>query len=157
MAHTMDDGLGWYGSLGALPDPDTDPQFYDGVAARRLGAAFIDFVMVWGMAFLFVLMTLGIGIFMIGVFVLIADFLHRILTLTSRSATIGMRLMRIELRQRDGRQFDGAAAVTHTVLFYVLGLSMVLQLISMVMMAGTRTGRGLHDLILGTAMINSPE
>ena len=146
----------WIGGAGGLPDPETDPQFYDGVPVRRLVAALIDAAIVWGGAVLFVILTLGLGLFVIGGFVLVADFTHRVLLLTARSSTLGMGLMRIELRRYDGRRFDLPHAIGHTVLCYIAGVSVIAQIVSIVMMAGSSLGRGLHDLPFGSTMINSP-
>lgn len=154
MSHAFDGD--WIGGLGGLPDPETDPQFYEGVPARRLIAALIDFAIVWGAAVVFVILTFGLGFFVVGGFVLCADFLYRVLTISSRSSTFGMSLMRIELRRRDGRPFDVGHAIGHTLLFYLAGLSVIAQLVSIVMMAGSSLGRGLHDLPFGSTMINSP-
>ena len=82
---------------------------------------------------------------------------HRVMFLSSRSSTIGMRLMGIELRDGDGRRFDMSRAIGHTVLYFVAGLSVLAQLVSVIMMAGSTLGRGLHDLLFGSTMINSPE
>ena len=146
----------WLGGRGGLPDPETDPQFYDGVPMRRLVAALIDGALILGAAAVFVVLTLGLGLFVVGGFALIADFLYRVTTISSRSATIGMGLMRIELRRRDGRRFDLGHAIGHTLLFYVAGLSVIAQIVSIVMMAGSSLGRGLHDFPFGSTMINSP-
>ena len=154
----MSDSFGgdWLGRVGGLPDPETDPQFYDGVPARRLFAAVIDVVSIWLLGALFVVLTLGLGLFVVGGFVLLADFVHRVLLISSGSATFGMRLMRIELRRRDGRRFDMSHAIGHTLLFYLAGLFVIAQIVSVIMMAGSPLGRGLHDLPFGSTMINSP-
>ena len=149
-------GQDWIGARHGLPDPDADPQFYEGVPARRLLAAFIDFVALWGAAFLFLIGTLGIGFFVLGLFLLVADFAHRVIMISAGSATIGMRLARIELRRRDGRRFDMAHAIGHTLLFYLASVSVIAQLISVIMMMGSPLGRGLHDLPFGSTMISSP-
>lgn len=153
MSDTLD---GYVNGIGRLPNPETDPQFYDGVPSRRLIAWAIDFIGVWLLAAAFVLLTLGLGLLILGFFVLAVDFTHRVLALSSGSATIGMRMMRIELRNRDGRRFDMGHAIGHTVLFYIAGMSVIAQLISVIMMAGSHVGRGLHDIPFGSTMINSP-
>ena len=88
---------------------------------------------------------------------LVVDFTHRVTFISSRSATIGMRLLGIELRDGDGRRFDMSRAIGHSVLYYVAGLSVIAQLVSVIMMGGSSLGRGLHDLLFGSTMINSPE
>lgn len=155
----MSDGFmdrDWIGGVGGLPDPDSDAQFYDGVPVRRLVAFLIDAAIIWLAAAVFVVLTLGLGLLALGL-VPIADFIYRVLSLSARSQTFGMRLMRIELRRRNGDRFDAGAAIVHTAGFYLASLSVLAQLISVFLMAGSSMGRGLHDLPLGSTMINSPE
>ncbi|MEL7464343.1 MAG: RDD family protein [Pseudomonadota bacterium] len=154
MSDTFDSFIG---GVGRLPNPETDPQFYDGVPSRRLIAWAIDFVGLWLLAALFVVLTLGLGLFLLGLFVVAVDFAHRVISISSGSATIGMRLMRIELRGRDGRRFHMGQAIGHTLLYYIAGMSVIAQVISVIMMSGSSLGRGLHDLPFGSTMINSPE
>ncbi|WP_340108607.1 RDD family protein [Pikeienuella sp. HZG-20] len=142
---------------GALPDPERDAQFYDGVPARRLFAFIIDFVLVWCMALAIGVLTLGIGFLMLGFIIFAVDFVYRVTTISNRSATLGMRLVGVELRRRDGGRFNLGDALAHTILFYIACSFIVLQLISVVLMAGSAMGRGLHDIPLGSTMINSPE
>ena len=155
----MSDTIGgdWINSVGRLPDPETDPQFYDGVPARRLFAWAIDFALACIATVVFVILTLGLGFWVMGLAYLAIDFTHRIMFISSRSGTIGMRLMGIELRGADGRRFDMTQAIGHTVLYYIAGLSVIAQIISVIMMSGSSLGRGLHDLPFGSTMINSPE
>ncbi|MEM7524406.1 MAG: RDD family protein, partial [Pseudomonadota bacterium] len=142
--------------IGGLPAPDAARLFSDGAPARRLIAFLIDVALVWGAAALFVLMTLGLGIFILGFVVAVIDFLYRSLTIGGRSATFGMRLMRVELRDGDGDRFSLAQAIGHTLLFYVSLTFVVVHLISVIMMAGSSMGRALHDLPFGSTVINSP-
>ncbi|QIE54000.1 RDD family protein [Pikeienuella piscinae] len=141
---------------GVLPDPVTDRQFYDGVPARRLLAFLIDVVLVWGIALIVGILTLGIGFFILGFVIAVVDFIYRVATISNRSATPGMRFAGIELRQRDGARFDLFHAIGHTLLFYVAISFIVVQLVSVALMAGSAMGRGLHDLPFGSTMINSP-
>jgi len=62
----MSQTFGFAGSMHGLPDPDRDPQFYDGVPARRLAAWFVDVALILlvgvPIALLFWLATFGVGI-----------------------------------------------------------------------------------------------
>lgn len=151
------DGLDWLEGCGGLPDPVTDRRFYAGVPARRLFAFLIDILIVWGLALLVGLLTLGIGFLLLGFIVAAVDLIYRVSTLSNRSATWGMRFVAIELRRRDGRRFDFLHAVGHTLLFYVVVAFAPLLLVSAILMAGSALGRGLQDLPFGSTMINSPE
>ena len=150
----INDGATW---AGGLPDPETESRFYAGVPARRLLAFLIDILAVWGVALLIGVLTLGIGLFFLGFIVAAADLIYRVSTLTNRSATWGMRFAAIELRKADGARFDLPHAVGHTLLFYLAMAFAPALLVSVILMAGSAMGRGLHDLPFGSTMINSPE
>lgn len=141
---------------GGLPDPDNDAQFYSGVPAKRLVAFIIDVVLVWGMAILLSLLTLGIGFLILGFLIAAIDLIYRTVTIGSNSATLGMRMMGIELRTFGGDRFNTGHAFIHTLLFYAMLAFVVVQLVSVIMMGGSRYGRGLHDFIVGSTMINRP-
>lgn len=143
-------------TLSGPPNPDTDPQFYQGVAAKRLLAFVIDVVAVWGTVILVSLLTLGIGFFFFAALLVIIDAVYRIATISSQSATPGMRLMGIELRDAQGAHFSFVHAAAHTIMFYAATVFVIVQLISVLMMAGSHYGRGVHDLPFGTTMINRP-
>lgn len=151
---------GYLPPMSGLPDPDTDPQFYDGVVIRRLFAWFIDVtvILVIGvpLAFVFGLVTLGFGFALFPILVAGVGFFYRTITITNRSATWGMRLLGIEFRRHDGSRFDFLTAVLHTAL-YTVSIGMVfVQMASMAAMVGTRYGQGLPDLVLRTTAINPP-
>ncbi|MEM7547308.1 MAG: RDD family protein [Pseudomonadota bacterium] len=156
MTSAADDNSDWLNRVRGLPDPVADRQFYDGVALRRLMAFFIDVMLVWGGALVVVVLTFGLGLFILGFIVAVIDLAYRVITISNRSATFGMRAMRIELRNSDGRPFSFGEALLHTLLFYLSLTIFLAHLVSLFMMAGTSLGRGLHDLPLGSAMINSP-
>lgn len=149
-------GFGAIDQHGGLPDPEADRQFYAGVPARRLVAFFIDLFLIWGLAFVVSVLTLGVGFLLFGLLLAVFDFFYRVATISNHSATWGMRAMGIELRGLDGDRFDLTQTIGHTLLFYVAMAFMVTQLISVVLMAGSSMGRGLHDLPFGSTMINSP-
>ena len=148
----MTDGL----ALPALPDPDADPQFYAGVPAKRLLAFVLDVIAVWGVAILVSILTLGLGFFLFAALVGLIDLFYRVLTIASRSATPGMRVVGIELRDAAGQPLTFGQALVHTLLFYIAMAFVIAQLVSVLLMAGSRFGRGLHDIPLPTTMINRP-
>ncbi len=147
----------WLNQVRGLPDPVTDRQFYDGVPARRLFAFFVDVVLVWAVVIVIGILTLGIGFLLAGLVLFVVDLSYRVLTLSDRSATPGMRLMGIELRDGDGDRFTTAQALGHTLLFYLSLTFFVVHLVSIILMAGSALGRGLHDMPFGSTMMNSPE
>lgn len=146
--------------LYGLPDPDRDPQFYDGVPFRRLVAWFIDVAIVLAigvpLATAFGVLTLFVGFAIFPLIVCGVGFAYRTLTLAGGSATWGMRFTGIEFRRHDGSRFDGITALMHTAL-YMLSMSVfVLQLVSCATIVGSRYRQSLGDMLLGTTAINRP-
>ena len=151
---------GLSGPMEGLPDPEREPQFYEGVPARRLFAWFVDVAVTLAigvpLAVLFGLMTLGFGFALFPVIILGVGFVYRTATIAGGSATWGMRFAGIELRRGDGTRFDLLTALLHTAIYTVAIGVIALQLVSCIAMVGTRYGQGLPDIILGTTAINRP-
>lgn len=136
------------------PDPDMQPQFYDGVPSKRLLAWGVDTIVIAALTLVVIPFTAFIGLFFLPLLYLVIGFGYRVVTLSRGSATWGMRLMAIELRDRDDRSFDLPTAFLHT-LGYTVSLAMpLLQLISVVLMLSTERRQGLSDLVLGTVALN---
>lgn len=140
----------------ALPDPDYDHVYYDGIPAKRLFAWVVDVIIVGTITFLLGLVTLSLLWWIWPLVYITVAFLYRAGTIASGSATLGMRLMNIELRGPMGARFSGGEAVLHTLAYLVCSGLMLLQLISVVMMGFGARHQGLHDLLLGSAAINRP-
>ncbi|HBH00086.1 MAG: RDD family protein [Rhodobacteraceae bacterium] len=146
--------------LSALPDPDTAPQFYDGVAIKRLLAWVADALGILVVTLLvwlpITVLTLGFGAVLFGAIWLVVALLWRVWSIAQTSATPGMRLMAIELRNRHGARFDTAEAVFHTILymlFFGFGITLIATLVTI---AATRYRQGLHDMLIGSTAINRP-
>ncbi|MBP7242219.1 MAG: RDD family protein [Amaricoccus sp.] len=143
-----------------LPDPDRDRQFYAGVLRRRFAAWIVDVVIILAigvpLAFLFGLVTLGFGFAAFPLILSSVAIVYRAATLASASATWGMRLMGVEFRRHDGSRLDGGTALMQTLVYAFCVAVVPLAFVSVLMMAFTRYGQGLPDLILRTAMINRP-
>lgn len=139
-----------------LPDPDEFPLLYDRVPARRLVAWLFDLGITFAATMAIIVLTLGLAVFVIPLVWLAVSFFYRTFMLGAGSATVGMRLVGIELRDRDGRRFDYVQAALHTFLYSVFISSVVLQFVSAVLMLGTRYGQGLPDVIMGSTAINTP-
>ncbi|MGC1505975.1 MAG: RDD family protein [Sulfitobacter sp.] len=136
------------------PDPDTQPQFYTGVPTKRLVAWILDTILIVLIGVIILPFTAFTGLFFFPFLMLVVGFFYRIATLASGSATWGMRLMSVEIRQGDDRPLDGATAFLHT-LGYSLSFAMpVLQLISIVLMLTSARRQGLTDMVLGTVALN---
>lgn len=144
----------------ANPDPITASDFYDGVPSKRLVAWFIDLGVTAVLSAPLILPLFAIGVFLIAPLLLIpmvwtsVGFLYRWATISSRSATWGMRLMAIELRENDGARLSGGTALMHTLGTTVSFAFAFVQAVSIVCMGVTQTGQGVTDMILGTRMLN---
>ena len=89
-----------------LPDPEYDAAFYDGVPAKRLFAWVVDVILIASLSFFLALLSFGIGFFLWALLYLTVSFLYRSATIGSGSATLGMRLMNIELRNSLGQRLS---------------------------------------------------
>jgi len=137
-----------------LPDPIDQPQFYDGVNTKRALAWVVDCIVIITICLLILPFTAFTGLFFFPMMMLVVGFIYRIATLAAGSATWGMRLLGIELRDNQDRPFDGATAIMHTLGYAVSVAVAPLQLISIVLMAATERRQGLTDHILGSVAIN---
>lgn len=139
-----------------LPDPDYDAAFYEGVPAKRFFAWVVDVILIGSISLILGLLTLTVLLWIWPILYVTVSFLYRSATIGSGSATLGMRLMNIELRNGLGQRFSPGEAVIHTGIYLFLSASLILQLVSIGLMAASRRHQGLHDHILGTAAINRP-
>ncbi|MDF1854916.1 RDD family protein [Pseudooceanicola sp.] len=145
-----------YAEPQGLPDPDYQPEFYAGVPLKRLLAWLLDTGLILVLCLLILPFTAFTGLFFFPALMLVVGFVYRWATLTLGSATWGMRLFAIDLRQADGARLDGAGAFWHT-LGYSLSMALpVLQLLSIALMLTSSRGQGLSDHMLGTVAINRP-
>ncbi|MEM6488893.1 MAG: RDD family protein [Pseudomonadota bacterium] len=150
-------------AMAGFPDPATDPQFYDGVRLRRLAAFAVDLlailILLGGVAVIGVLiglLTLGVGfLFLVPAFAL-TGIVYRATMLMDRSATLGMALMGIEVRDRDGEPLDSATAVIHTVAFTAMSLLIPVLIASVIYACLNARGQTLHDALVQTVVINRP-
>lgn len=140
----------------ALPDPLTEPQFYDGVLFKRSVAWVVDVAIITALTVVAGIATLTIGFFLWPIFFIVIGTLYRVSTLANRSATLGMRLMGIELRGHDGNRFDTTASVLHVLGYYGSMMFVLPMLASIAAMFVTDRRQSLTDLVLGSAAINRP-
>ncbi|WP_372605531.1 RDD family protein, partial [Actibacterium sp.] len=137
-----------------LPDPDLHAEFYADVPTKRLIAFVVDTVLIVLLSLLVLPFTAFTGIFFFPVLMMLVGFVYRVATLAGGSATLGMRLSAIEMRDARGQRLGLFLAFWHTVLFSVFFASMLLQAASILMMLTGARAQGLHDLLLGTAAVN---
>ena len=137
-----------------LPDPDLQPEFYADVPVKRLVAWVFDMVLIVAATFLLALLSLGIFFFIFPFVAMVVGLIYRWFTIARHSATPGMRLVAIELRSGNGQRLESSTAFFHSLAYTIAATTVVLQLASIVLMLTGSRAQGLHDHLLGTAMIN---
>ncbi|MGA2055762.1 MAG: RDD family protein [Bradyrhizobium sp.] len=160
-------GGAWRNDGGAPPhafDPDLEPELFRGVLTRRVFAFLIDLIVlsvpvILGYIFIavFGLITLGLGwvLFWLAwpASVVWAIVYYGASLGGPHSATVGMRVMDLELRTFYGAPGYFVLGAMHAVLFWVS----VSFLTPFVVLVGLFNGRRrlLHDIVLGTVVINT--
>jgi uncharacterized RDD family membrane protein YckC len=144
-----------------MPDPVTHAELFDGLLRRRALASLIDLCVIGAILIaawiVFALLTvlsfgvLGPGLWFL--FGLIPLAYHTLLVGGRHGATIGMRLLDLELRSWDGYRPVFLQALAHAVLFYVtVGATCSLVLLFALI---NRRKRTLHDVLSGILMVRS--
>jgi uncharacterized RDD family membrane protein YckC len=145
-------------------DPWAEPELFRGVLTRRVFAFLIDLVVlaipvILAVVFIavFGLITLGLG-WVLFWLVSPASVIWAVIYYGSslggpHSATIGMRVMDLEMRTWYGAPSYFVLGAMHAVLFWIS----VSVLSPLVLLVGLFNGRRrlLHDVILGTVVINN--
>jgi uncharacterized RDD family membrane protein YckC len=137
-----------------LADPATQPQFYRDVPGKRLIAWVIDTVLIILISALIVPFTAFVALFFFVGLAAVVSFVYRTITLAAGSATLGMRLMAIEIRNGSGARLDLSGAFLHTLGYTISWAVAPLQLVSVVLMATSERGQGLTDMVMGTTALN---
>ena len=157
----------WRSGGGVQPhafDPQAQPELFRGVPTRRVFAFLIDLVVltvpvVLGYLFIavFGVITLGLGWMLFWLAwpatVVWAVVYYGASIGGPRSATLGMRVMDLELRTWYGAPGYFVLGAMHAVLFWV-SISFLTPLVVLVGLFNGRR-RLLHDIVLGTVVINS--
>jgi uncharacterized RDD family membrane protein YckC len=155
-------------SIGVKPhayDPATNPELFEGVLARRLLALIIDVVIISTpvlfatiFVFIFGLVTFGLGwalFWLLSPGAVVWAILYYGMTFGSAaSATIGMRVMDIEMRTWYGAPAYFVLGAVHAIGFWVT-VSFLTPFILLVGLFNNRR-RLLHDMLVGTVVINNP-
>ncbi len=145
-------------------DPATNPELFEGVLSRRVVAFAIDFIIIAlpivltsMFIFAFGIVTLGLGwalYWLLPAASVIWVLCYFGFTLGGwRSATIGMRVMDLEMRTWYGAPAYFVLGAVHAIAFWFT-VSFFSPLILLVAFFNERR-RLLHDIMLGTVVINS--
>lgn len=145
-------------------DPVAHPEYFRGVLARRLVAFMVDAVMITApivalaiFIFLFGIVTLSLGWMLFPLLspaFIIWAICYNALTLGSpASATLGMRLMDLEMRTWYGGPAYSVLGAIHAVCFW-LSVSVFTPFVLLVGLFNARR-RLAHDFLLGTVVVNT--
>jgi uncharacterized RDD family membrane protein YckC len=145
-------------------DPRANPELFEGVLARRCMAFLIDLVIlavpvlfVAIFIFFFGLVTLGLGWALYALFspatVIWAIVYYGMTFGGPASATVGMRVMDIEMRTWYGAPAYFVLGAVHAVVYW-LTVSFLTPFILLVAFFNDRR-RLLHDMLVGTIVINN--
>jgi uncharacterized RDD family membrane protein YckC len=146
-------------------DPVANPEFFEGVLARRMVAFLIDLVLIGIPVLLatifiliFGLVTFGLGwalFWLLSPGTVIWAIIYYGMTFGSpASATVGMRVMDLEMRTWYGAPAYFVLGAVHAIVYWI-SVSMLTPLILLVAFFNER-GRLLHDILVGTVVINNP-
>jgi uncharacterized RDD family membrane protein YckC len=147
-------------------DPVANPELFEGVLARRLIAFVIDVVIITIPIMFAGLFVFIFGLVTFGLAWLLAWFLAWPATViwilcyygltfgSPASATIGMRVMDLEMRTWYGAPAYFVLGAVHAVVFWI-SISMLTPFILLVAFFNERR-RLLHDMLVGTVVINNP-
>jgi len=145
-------------------DPVTQPELFEGVMARRVVAFVIDLIVIAlplfaASVFIFVfgLVTFGLGwalFWLLSPASVIWALAYYGLTLGSpASATLGMRVMEIEMRTWYGAPAYFVLGAVHAIVYWI-SVSALTPLVLVVGFFNNRK-RLLHDILVGTVLINN--
>jgi uncharacterized RDD family membrane protein YckC len=147
-------------------DPLANPELFDGILARRCVAFLIDVVIITLpvllaaiFIFIFGLVTFGLGWALYGLLapaaVLWAILYYGFTFGAPASATIGMRIMGIEMHTWYGAPAYFVLGAAHAVVYWIT-VSFLTPFILLLAFFNNRR-RLLHDMLVGTIVINDRE
>lgn len=142
-------------------DPDTHPDLFADVLSKRIVAFLVDALIIVALMIPAALVVLVLGFVTLGIGWMLYPPLFAIVALGyvaftlggPASATIGMRIGGLEMRTWNGAPVFALLAVMHALLFW-FSMGVLTPLILLVGIF-TRRRQLLHDLVLGTVVVNS--
>ncbi len=145
--------------LPQLPDPQTNPELFEGVLTRRVFAHVIDLVIISAIVATVAVVGLVAGFLTFGlawlampVIIPLAILGYYVVTLGGPSrATIGMAMMDIMLTPGRGMPLDGLAILIHPLVFWIT--VWVAWPFSLAIALFTPRRQMVQDLVTGTLML----
>ncbi len=142
-------------------DPVTQPQLFQSVIRKRFFAFIVDAIIIailWAIAAVVVailgVITLGLAWLLFGLIFPVVGLGYNALTIGGpNSATIGQRMMGLEVRMWYGGKVSPLVAAFHALLFW---LSLVIFIPILLWCFFDQRKRCLHDTLAGVVVINRP-
>jgi uncharacterized RDD family membrane protein YckC len=137
-------------------DPVTQPQLFDGVIGKRCVAFIVDTVVVLVSVLVFGIVTLGLGWVLLPAILLVFLAYNALTIGGAKSATLGQRLMGLEVRMWSGGKVSSLIAAFHALLFWFSASTFVLWLVNVLWAFFDPRKRCAHDILAGVVVINRP-
>ena len=145
-------------------DPVKQPQLFDGVIGKRIIAFLVDAIIILLLTavaailvLVFGVITLGLGWLLVPIVFPIVGLGYNALTVGGpNSATVGQKLMGLELRMWFGGKVTPLIAAFHALLFWVSLYTLLGWLVNVLWAAFDPRKRCLHDILAGVVAINRP-
>jgi uncharacterized RDD family membrane protein YckC len=137
-------------------DPVTQPQLFAGLIGKRSMAFIVDFVIIMVLAFLFGVVTLGLGWVLLPAILLVFLAYNAFTIGGAKSATLGQRLMGLEVRMWFGGKVSPLIAAFHALLFWFSASTFVLWLVNVAWAFFDARKRCAHDILAGVIVVNRP-
>lgn len=138
----------------SLPNPLSQSDFYRDVPSKRLFAWIVDVLLITCLTLFLSIFTLFTALLIFPLVYGVISFIYRWSSLTLFSATPGMSLMALTIRDCVGERLSFGAAFLHTAGYFASMAVFPLQLISIVTILTSEKRQSLTDMVLGTAAIN---
>ena len=135
-------------------DPVTQPRLFQGVIGSRSVAFIVDAVIILVMVFLFGIVTLGLGWLLLPATLLVFLAYNALTIGGPKSATLGQRLMGLEVRMWSGAKVSPLIAAFHALLFWFSAGTFVLWLVDVLWAFFDSRKRCVHDILAGMVVIN---
>jgi uncharacterized RDD family membrane protein YckC len=147
--------MDWRASAATGLDINRD-ELYDGIAWRRVAAFAIDFsiiLVLLAVGWILVFLSFGLLSGILALFPLVPLAYHTLMIAGSRSATLGMQFMAVEVRDQRGNRPTLLQSFAMTAIFY-LSVSVTSSLVLLVALFNDRR-HCLHDYLSGTVVIRT--
>ena len=135
-------------------DPVAQPRPFQGVIGSRSVAFIVDFIIILVLVFLFGIVTLGLGWLLLPATLLVFLGYNAFTVGGAKSATLGQRMMGLEVRMWSGGKVSPLIAAFHALLFWFSAGTFVLWLVNVAWAFFDARKRCVHDILAGVVVLN---